>query len=119
MGVLVALLGIDFSAWSAGDWGQVLSALFTAVAVLAAWGFGSLSIHDARHTYASLMIAAGVNAKALSQFLGHATIAITFDLYGHLLPGAEDEAAGLLDAFLARQFGGAEVEQTAASASMV
>jgi integrase len=65
-------------------------------------GLGSLSIHDARHTYASLMIAAGVNAKALSEFMGHATIAITFDLYGHMLPGAHDEAAGLLDAFLAR-----------------
>jgi hypothetical protein len=47
-------------------------------------------------------IAAGVNAKALSEFMGHATIAITFDLYGHMLPGAHDEAAGLLDAFLAR-----------------
>jgi integrase len=45
-----------------------------------------LAIHDARHTYASLMIAAGVNAKALSEFVGHATIAITYDLYGHLMP---------------------------------
>ena len=51
-------------------------------------GFGSLSIHDARHTYASLMIAAGVNAKALSEFMGRATIAITFDLYSHMLPAA-------------------------------
>jgi hypothetical protein len=48
------------------------------------------------------MIAAGVNAKALSEYMGHAAIAITFDLYGHLMPGSHDEAAGLLDAFLAR-----------------
>jgi hypothetical protein len=34
--------------------------------------------------------------------MGHASIAITFDRYGHLMPGNEDEAAGLLDAFLAR-----------------
>jgi Phage integrase family len=61
-----------------------------------------LAIHDARHTYASLMIAAGVNAKALSEFMGHATIAITCDLYEHLMPGSHDEAAGLLDAFPAR-----------------
>jgi hypothetical protein len=60
-----------------------------------------------------VMIAAGVNVKALSTFMGHANIRITLDQYGHLLPGAEDEAAGLLDAFLARQFGGAEVEQPA------
>lgn len=40
-------------------------------------------------SYASMMIAAGVNAKALSTFLGHASIAITFDRNGHLFPGAE------------------------------
>jgi integrase len=38
------------------------------------------------------MIAAGVNAKALSTFMGHANISITLDRYGHLMPGAEDEA---------------------------
>jgi integrase len=76
------------------------------------------TFHECRHGYASLMIAAGVNVKALSTFMGHANIRITLDQYGHLLPGAEDEAAGLLDAFLARQFSGAEVEQTAASGSM-
>jgi integrase len=48
------------------------------------------------------MIAAGVNAKALSQFMGHSSIKITFDLYGHLMPGSEREAAGMLDAFLER-----------------
>lgn len=35
------------------------------------------------------MIAAGVNAKALSTFMGHATIAITLNRYGHLMPGSE------------------------------
>ena len=42
------------------------------------------------------MIAAGLNAKALSTFMGHANISITLDRYGHLMPGAEDEAAGLM-----------------------
>jgi hypothetical protein len=40
-----------------------------------------------------------VNIKALSTFMGHSSIAITLDLYGHLLPGSENEAAGLLDAY--------------------
>jgi integrase len=71
------------------------------------------TLHECRHGYASLMIAAGVNVKALSAFMGHANIGITLDQYGHLLPGAEDEAAGLLDAFLARQVGGAEDDSTA------
>lgn len=59
-------------------------------------------LHEARHTFASLMIAAGVNAKALSVFVGHSSIQVTFDLYGHLMPGGEAEAAALLDAYLER-----------------
>jgi integrase len=59
-----------------------------------------ITMHEARHTFASLMIAAGVNAKALSTYMGHANISITLDLYGHLMPGNEAEAAGLLDAYL-------------------
>lgn len=69
-------------------------------------GLPELTLHEARHTYASLMIAAGVNAKALSTFMGHANIGVTLNLYGHLLPGSEDEAASLLDAYLAREAGG-------------
>lgn len=59
-----------------------------------------LRFHQARHTYASFMIAAGVNPKALSVFMGHSSIKVTFDLYGHLMPGTEAEAAALLDRFL-------------------
>ena len=62
----------------------------------------SIGLHECRHTFASLMIAAGVNAKALSTYMGHASITITLDRYGHLMPGNEDEAAELLDAYLGR-----------------
>jgi integrase len=61
-----------------------------------------ITLHECRHTFASLMIAAGVNAKALSTYMGHSTISITLDRYGHLMPGDEAEAAGLLDAYLLR-----------------
>jgi integrase len=61
-----------------------------------------ITLHEARHTFASMMIAAGVNAKALSTYTGHAAVAITYDRYGHLMPGNEAEAAGLLDAYLDR-----------------
>lgn len=64
-----------------------------------------LRLHQARHTYASFMIAAGVNAKALSTFMGHSSIKVTFDLYGHLMPGTEAEAAALLDGFLSQRTG--------------
>jgi integrase len=65
-------------------------------------GLAPLNLHEARHSYASLMIAAGVNAKALSRWMGHANIGVTFDLYGHLMPGSEAEGAALLGAYLAR-----------------
>lgn len=58
------------------------------------------SLHECRHTFASLMFAAGVNAKALSIYMGHASITITLDRYGHLMPGNEEEAAELLDTYL-------------------
>ena len=47
------------------------------------------------------MFAAGVNAKALSAYIGHSSITITLDRYGHLMPGSEREAAGLLEDYLA------------------
>ena len=65
-------------------------------------GLRRITLHDCRHTYASLMIAAGVNAKALQTYMGHASIEITFDLYGHLMPGNEAEAAAALDAYITR-----------------
>lgn len=61
-----------------------------------------ITLHECRHTFAALMIAARVNAKALATYMGHANIAITFNRYGHLMPGNEGEAAGLLDAYLGR-----------------
>src|SRR5205823_11807047 len=70
-----------------------------------------ITLHECRHTFASLMIAAGVNAKALSTYMGHANISITLDLYGHLMPGNEDEAAGLLDAYLERADTAARIAQ--------
>jgi len=77
-------------------------------AAAVAGGVERPTLHECRHGYAAMMIAAGVNVKALSTFMGHANIGITLDQYGHLLPGAEDEAAGLLDEFLARQAGEGE-----------
>ena len=63
-------------------------------------GMRRITLHECRHTFASLMIAAGVNAKALSAYMGHANISITMDRYGHLMPGNEREAAGMLDSYL-------------------
>jgi len=57
-------------------------------------------LHDLRHTYASIMLAAGVNVKAISQALGHANISITLHIYSHLLPGTGKAAAKKFDRLL-------------------
>jgi integrase len=72
-----------------------------------------ITLHECRHSFASMMIAAAVNAKALSTYMRHANIAITLDRYGHLMPGNEAEAAGLLDAYLERADTAARVAQLA------
>jgi integrase len=82
-----------------------------------AWGEAELeriTPHECRHTFASLMIASGVNAKALQTFLGHSSITTTLDTYGHLMPGSEAEAADLLDGYLSAQRKVAEASARAA-----
>ena len=71
-------------------------------------GLAPIGFHQCRHTYASFMIAAGVNAKALSSYMGHTSITTTIDRYGHLLPGNETEAAGLLEHWLEANVGSAQ-----------
>jgi integrase len=65
------------------------------------------SAPDAPRTFASIAIAAGVNTNGLSAYLGHSSIQTTFDRYGHLMPGSEDVAAGLIDAYLSGAGAGA------------
>lgn len=60
-----------------------------------------IGLHECRHTFASLLIDAGANAKAIQEFMGHATIQMTFDRYGHLMPGRRDEIRGVLDRYFA------------------
>ncbi len=66
-------------------------------------GLREIRFHDLRHTYAALQIAAGASPKYLQSQMGHSSIKITLDLYGHLMPDVEQEAARRLGAIL---FGG-------------
>ncbi len=52
-----------------------------------------IRFHDLRHLHASLLIAAGVPLAVISKRLGHSTITVTVDLYGHLLRDANRQAA--------------------------
>jgi integrase len=59
-----------------------------------------LTFHDLRHTYASLMVAAGVSAQVIADQLGHSDARLVLQRYGHLYPGASERAALALDAYL-------------------
>jgi integrase len=61
-------------------------------------GFDAIGLLERRRTCASVWIAAGVNVKAITTFMGHANIATTYDLYDQLMPGGESDALILIDA---------------------
>jgi integrase len=72
---------------------------------LRAWrtaGLAPIGLHEARHTFASYLLAAGVDFKHISVFMGHASVAFTMDRYAHLLPDSQAETVALIDAFLGR-----------------
>src|SRR5262249_46353700 len=56
-------------------------------------GLGHWHPHELRHSGASLMLAQGTPLHVVSEVLGHASIAVTKDVYGHLLEGDKREAA--------------------------
>jgi integrase len=64
-------------------------------------GLTGLRFHDLRHTYAALMVAAGAHPKYLQAQMGHSSIRVTLDLYGHLFPDANRGVLASLDALIA------------------
>ena len=60
-----------------------------------------LRFHDLRHTHASLLLQRGVHAKVVSERLGHSTTAITLDIYSHVTPTLQVDAAREFDKALA------------------
>jgi integrase len=54
-------------------------------------------IHDLRHTCASLLIAHGEHPKAIQEHLGHSSIQVTIDRYGHLFPDQQEHLAEALE----------------------
>ena len=57
----------------------------------------AIRLYDLRHSCASLLLAAGENAKVVSERLGHAGVTITLDTYGHVMPGMQEQATARLE----------------------
>lgn len=62
--------------------------------------FPRIRLHDLRHTHATLMLAAGVHPKVVSERLGHASISMTLDVYSHAIPALQESAAALVAALV-------------------
>lgn len=60
-------------------------------------GLPPARFHDLRHTCATLLLGRDVNAKVVSEMLGHSSISITLDIYSHLLPDMQEKAAKALE----------------------
>lgn len=65
-------------------------------------GLPSCRFHDMRHTHVGLLILQGVPPKVISERVGHSSIGITMNLYGHLMPGMEEQAALKIQELLTR-----------------
>ncbi|HSK96314.1 MAG TPA: site-specific integrase, partial [Euzebyales bacterium] len=65
----------------------------------------TIRLHDLRHTHATLLLQAGVPVKVVSERLGHSTVAMTLDVYAHVLPAIDRDAADRFAALLLGQDG--------------
>jgi integrase len=83
---------------------------FNAIIAAATLGDGTplrrIRVHDLRHTSATLLLLAGTPAKIVSERLGHASVGITLDLYSHVLPDMQADAAAAMDGILDRAMNG-------------
>ncbi len=76
-------------------WRQCFAPLQTECGIVRGNGKPKYGLHALRHFYASWIIALGFSPKKAQALLGHSTIQMTFDVYGHLFPSLEDDHAKL------------------------
>ncbi|QSF43304.1 tyrosine-type recombinase/integrase [Paenibacillus tianjinensis] len=69
---------------------------------LEATGVRKIRFHDLRHTCASLMFSAGVHPKVVQEMLGHSSIKVTLDMYSHMMPNMQADAATAMENLLSQ-----------------
>ncbi|WP_267897321.1 tyrosine-type recombinase/integrase [Peribacillus saganii] len=65
-------------------------------------GVPAIRFHDLRHSHATMLLEQGIHAKVISERLGHSNIKTTLDIYSHVLPSMQEEAANQIDALFAK-----------------
>jgi len=65
--------------------------------ILGKAGLRNIRFHDVRHTYASLLLSNGASLVYVSKQMGHSTIRITVDVYGHWIPNEKNQVIDILD----------------------
>ena len=63
-------------------------------------GLPQIRLYDLRHTAATLALSAGVPVKVVSEMLGHSSVALTLDVYSHVLPHMQEDAARRMAALM-------------------
>jgi integrase len=61
-------------------------------------GMPDAGLHSLRHTHVSMLLASGMDILTISRRIGHASVKVTLDTYGHLIHGTDDRAAEIMDA---------------------
>lgn len=60
-------------------------------------GLRTVKFHSLRHTCGTLLLSEGVDIKTIQEILGHSSITVTMDVYAHVLPDMQAEAAAAMD----------------------
>ena len=60
-------------------------------------GLPKLTLHGLRHAFATLLLVSGIHPKVVSEMMGHSSVMVTLDIYSHLVPGLQRQAARVID----------------------
>ena len=90
----LVLANVDGTPWAPNSFTSSYRSL------VARLGLAQIRFHDLRHTHATQLLRQGVHPKVVSERLGHSSIGITLDVYSHVLPGMQEDAARRIDVAL-------------------
>jgi integrase len=99
---LAQAAGITQSIISELETGETDMSVYYARKMAQALGVPAMRFHDLRHFHATLLLRAGVHPAIVAQRLGHASVAVTMNVYSHVTPDMQSAAVDAVSAALAR-----------------